>query len=58
MSRTSALILFGILIILTPLSGLPIALRSLFTILFGICVLAIGFSLRAHEVRRVETGVE
>jgi hypothetical protein len=50
MSRTSTLILLGILIILTPFSGLPIAIRSLFTVAFGIAILGIGLSLRTNEV--------
>ena len=55
MSRTSTLILLGILIILAPFSGLPLAIRSLLEAIFGICVLGIGFSLRTHEVHRIET---
>lgn len=49
MSRTGFLILLGVLIVLTPLSGLPVALRSILIIFFGIFVLAIGFSIRASE---------
>ncbi|HUX80984.1 MAG TPA: hypothetical protein VMV38_01520 [Candidatus Paceibacterota bacterium] len=55
MSRTSALILFSILIILTPLSGLPVAFRALLTIVFGVVILMISFSLRASEVHADET---
>lgn len=58
MSRTSTLILLGILIILAPFSGLPLALRSLLIVVFGICVLGIGFSLRSNEVQRIEKVVE
>ena len=53
MSRTSTLILFGVLIILTPFSGFPVAFRSLLSIVFGMGVLAIGLSLRMHDVRRM-----
>jgi hypothetical protein len=58
MSRTSSLIVLGILTILTPFSGLPIGFRSFLTALFGACVLGIGFSLRRNEVQHSEAGVE
>ncbi len=58
MSRTSALILIGVLTILTPFSGLPISFRTLLTLIFGACVLGIGLSLRAHDARSVERSVE
>ncbi|MFZ1075510.1 MAG: hypothetical protein WAN50_04000 [Minisyncoccia bacterium] len=58
MSRTSALILLGILVALTPFSGLPIAIRNLLAVIFGICVTSIGVSLRAHEVRTKQQAVE
>ncbi len=58
MSRTNALILLSILTILAPLSGLPVAVRSFIVILFGVCMLAISFSLRASEVHTTETGIE
>ena len=51
MSRSSILILLGILIILTPFSGLPITIRTLLTIIFGACVLGVGLSLRSREIR-------
>ena len=49
MSRASFLILLGVLVILAPFSGLPVALRSLLAIIFGACVLGIGLSMRAHN---------
>ncbi|MGD0328592.1 MAG: hypothetical protein ABSB00_02695 [Minisyncoccia bacterium] len=49
MSRASSLILLGILVILAPFSGLPIALRSLLAVIFGACVLGLGLSMRAHH---------
>ena len=52
MSRTSALIVLGILTILVPFSGFPIAFRSLLTIIFGLCVLGIALSIRTHEVHK------
>ena len=50
MSRTGILILLGIFIILTPFSGLPIALRTLLLVAFGIGVLIIGLSLRKSDM--------
>ncbi len=52
MSRTGVLILLGVLVILAPFSGLPIALRNLLAVIFGACVLGIGISLRTREARR------
>jgi hypothetical protein len=51
MSRTSALILLGILIILTPFSGFPTSIRSLLVVVFGACVSSVGLMIRAHEAR-------
>ncbi len=50
MSRSSALILLGVLILLTPFSGLPSSFRALLTVIFGALVLGVGFFLRAKEV--------
>ncbi len=58
MSRTSTLILLGVVGILTPFSGLPMAFRSLLTVVVGLATLAIGVSLRRHEVHAKQTGVE
>lgn len=52
MSRASTLILLGLLVILAPFSGLPIAIRNLSAVIFGACVLGIGLTLRAREARR------
>jgi hypothetical protein len=57
MSRTSALLLLGVLIMLVSFSGLPVALRTLLTVVFGILVLGIGLSLRTHEVRQAQSPV-
>lgn len=54
MSRASTLILLGALVILTPFSGLPVAIRSLLAVFFGACVLGVGFSLRTREVRHAQ----
>ncbi len=58
MSRTGTLILLGIVNMLSPFSGLPIAIRSLITVVIGVGVLGIGLSLRKNEVQSSETGVE
>lgn len=55
MSRTSALILLGVLVILIPFSGLPVALRTLLTVVCGIAVLGIGLMLRTHEVHHAKS---
>jgi hypothetical protein len=52
MSRSSTFILLGILTIITPFSGLPMALRSLFSLIFGACVLGIGLSMRANHLNK------
>lgn len=49
MSRPSILILLGILVVLTPFSGLPIAVRTVLYVVFGAYVLGIGISLRTHR---------
>ncbi|OGG40602.1 hypothetical protein A2118_01990 [Candidatus Kaiserbacteria bacterium GWA2_50_9] len=58
MSRNSTLILLGILTIFVPFSGLPIAFRTLFTVIFGACVAGIGLTLRAREARSMQPPVE
>ena len=57
MSRSSTLILLGVLTILAPFSGLPIALRNLLAAIFGACVLGIGISLRTREARHTMSNV-
>jgi len=52
MSRTSTLIVLGILIIIVPYSGLPVAFRGLLEIAFGALVLSIGLWLRSKEAKR------
>ena len=49
MSRAGILILLGVLVILTPFSGFPIAIRSLFAVILGACVLGIGLAMRVHK---------
>lgn len=50
MSRSSTLILLGLLIVITPFSGLPTALRTFLLVLFGALVVAIAFLIRSREV--------
>ena len=58
MSRASVLILLGVLVILAPFSGFPIALRSLFSLVLGACVIGIGLMLRTRDApARAETPV-
>lgn len=54
MSRSSTLILLGLLIVLVPFSGLPIDMRTFLTVALGISVFGIGFALRTQEVRRAQ----
>lgn len=49
MSRSSSLILLGVLVVLAPFSGLPIAVWKLFEIIFGVCILGIGLSMRVRR---------
>jgi len=49
MSRPSMLILIGILTILAPFSGLPVAIRTLLAVILGACVFGIGLSLRVSK---------
>ncbi len=58
MSRASMLILLGILTILTPFSGLPIAIRSTLLVIFGTGIFGIGLSLRVHHARRAQVSAE
>ncbi len=57
MSRSSALILLGILIMLTPFSGLPSGFRDVLALIFGALVLGIGFFIRAKEIPKPENVV-
>ena len=53
MSRSSTLILLGILTILIPFSGLPIAVRTVLAVICGASVLGIGLAFRSREAQRV-----
>lgn len=48
MSRSSTLILIGILILVTPFSGLPSAFRTLLLVIFGAIALGLGIAERAE----------
>lgn len=54
MSRSSTLIVFGLLLMLVPVSGLPSSLRALLTVVFGACVLVVGIMARAEIVRKTK----
>lgn len=58
MSRTSAIIMLGVVGMLTPFSGLPASFRSLLTVAVGLTTFMIGVSLRKREVRAPQVGVE
>ncbi len=58
MSRSSTIILLGVLTVLIPFSGLPLAFRSLITVVFGMSVLVVGLSLRSREAHVAHVGVE
>ena len=58
MSRTSTLITLGILTLIMPFSGLPMALRSLITIACGASVLSIGLIQRSREAKMMQPPAE
>ncbi len=57
MSKSSTLILLGIVTILAPLSGFPGALRSFITLVTGALVLWIGLSMRSRAMLPAPVGV-
>ena len=54
MSRSSILILVGVLVMLTPFSGMPISIRNLVLVVFGATILGIGLSVRTEKTRPPE----
>jgi cell division protein FtsW (lipid II flippase) len=52
MSRSSALILLGILVVVAPLSGLPESWITFLLAVFGIIIALIGIAMRAAQARR------
>ncbi len=55
MSRSSSLIIFGILVVLAPFSGLPSSWLAVLLPLFGIVVALVGLSLRLAEIKTSKT---
>ena len=55
MSRPSVVILFGILTILTPFSGLPSSFRAFLLVIFGAAVVIAGLMERLEHVRAART---
>ena len=55
MSRAGILITLGVLTALAPFSGLPIALRSLLSVCFGVCVFGVGLSLRVRDTQNARS---
>ncbi|MEJ0053565.1 MAG: hypothetical protein WDN10_02450 [bacterium] len=51
MSRVSTLILLGVLVFLSPFSGLPVSWLSWFLPILGIAIVVAGLSLRQSRVR-------
>lgn len=51
MSRPSILLLLGALVLLVPFAGLPSSWVRIIELLLGAGVFAVGFSLRAAEVK-------
>lgn len=54
MSRSTALILLGVLIILTLFSGLPESWITTLLALFGVIVAFVGVAIRAESVKRAQ----
>ena len=52
MSRAGTIILFGILIVITPFSGLPVAFRTFLTVIFGACIIGIGILIRSRDAEQ------
>jgi hypothetical protein len=58
MSRTGLIILLGILIMVIPFSGFPVAMRTLLSVVCGAGVLAAGFTLRAKDAEKAHLAAE
>ena len=54
MSRPSILMILGILVMITPFSGLPVSIRTLLFVLLGGAIFGLALSLRTadHTVPR------
>ena len=53
MSRAGTIILFGILVMLTPFSGLPVAVRTFLTVVSGACIVGIGILIRSRDAKKM-----
>ena len=58
MSRTSTLIILGLLTVLAPFSGLPMPMRTFLEVVCGAVVAGIGLFLRASEADRERQSAE
>jgi hypothetical protein len=58
MSRSSTLILLGLLVALAPFSGLPSSFRTLIAVVLGLIVLGVGVAERARNVREAKAARE
>ena len=54
MTRSSALIILGLLTALTPFSGLPSLMRTWLAVFFGAIILAIGIVERMEKVAQLK----
>jgi hypothetical protein len=57
MTRNGALILFGVLVILSPFSGLPFSFLQWLFVIFGAGIVLIGVSLRKAHVNPPASGL-
>lgn len=55
MSRSSILILFGVLVIVAPFSGLPSSFRAFLLVVFGAAIVIVGLMERLEHVRFART---
>lgn len=53
MSRSSAIIVLGALVIITPFAGIPSWLSSIVFMILGILIITIGIFLRAKNTRTI-----
>ncbi|MFA7302345.1 MAG: hypothetical protein WC030_01175 [Candidatus Paceibacterota bacterium] len=53
MSRSSTLVLLGVLTVLAPLSGLPSSFRTLLAAVLGASVMGIGLAMRTRPAKSV-----
>lgn len=56
MSRSSTLILLGVLVLIAPFSGLPLSFLSFLLPVLGCFIAIIGISIRTAQVRKAKEG--